>query len=159
MDATTANNAAYWAGKYLTATAVLARMRRGDLPTPRGAGGFTACFADGALVKHQVIRKLEKAGKIERPQGGSMARPYTLTEAGKDTSKPMDLWRGWPVQDRDVIVHKDEKEMARQAKVLVTWWNGQQTIEARAFKRVVKAGGVGCTVFVVVARRKPEGVQ
>lgn len=150
---------------FLPATDVLARMRRGDLPTPRGAGGFTACFADGALVKPQVMRKLEQAGKIERPQGGSMARPYTLTEAGKNASKPVDQWRTWPVAARHVVPvmgsgMADVVKAKEQAREMAKSWNQCTTpYVARMFERTVKAGGVGCTVFVVVARRKPEGVK
>lgn len=155
----TANDAAFWAGKFLTATMVLARMRRGDLPTPRGAGGFTACFADGALVKHQVMRKLEKAGKIERPQGGSMERPYTLTDAGKDASKPVDAWRSWQLASRMAYCHESERVAKQNADSAALAWNqcSVPQYSARVFKRNVKAGGVGVTVFVVVVRRKPEG--
>lgn len=138
---------------YVTASGVLARMRRGDLPTPRGAGGFTACFEDGALVKPQTIRKLEQAGKIERPTGGSMARPYTLTEAGKDASKPMDAWGALPVAFRSAFSNESEKLAKDQADSAArAWRNCQGDYQPRIFRRIVKAGGVGVVVFVVVVR-------
>ena len=144
--------------RFLTATAVLWRMRRGDLPTPRGAGGFFACFEDGALVKPQVMRKLEQAGKVERPSGGSLARPYTLTEAGQDASKPMDPWKTWKLVARNAIY--DSNLDAAKAKAS-QWRDAYVTdfpgVDARVFRRNVKAGGVQVSVFVVVARRKPEG--
>ena len=68
---------------FLTRREVLARMRRGDLPT-RG-GGYTSAlfFDDGARTTGQVGYRLVKDGLIEPPTGTSVYSVYTLTEQGK----------------------------------------------------------------------------
>lgn len=56
---------------------ILARMRRGDLPTPTGGGG--AVFEDGARARHAALRELWRSGKIDPPAESSIYSPWTLT--------------------------------------------------------------------------------
>jgi hypothetical protein len=64
----------------ITAAQVLARMKRGDLPTI--AGGYTnkSIFEDGTRVSHKTMTSLHRAGKIEYPAKSSVYSPWTLTE-------------------------------------------------------------------------------
>lgn len=149
------------ADKRATASDVLARMRLGNLPVSVGAGGHTAVFSDGLKAGHQTMRKLVQAGKIVPPQGGSIDCPWTLTDDGKDASKPMDEWRRLPVVERFAYFNQNEDTARREAQVRAQFWNNLRPVgdhQARWFKRNVKAGGCGLSVFVVIVRRQKEGV-
>jgi hypothetical protein len=66
------------AATYLTKAQVLARMRRGDLPTQ--GGGYTSAlfFDDGARTTGTLGHQLVRTGVIDRPAKTSVHSRYTL---------------------------------------------------------------------------------
>lgn len=67
--------------KTLTTVQIMARMRRGDLPTLKGGYSNKSMFEDGAVASHQTMTKLWRAGKIVPPIKTSVSSPWTLAEA------------------------------------------------------------------------------
>lgn len=63
--------------KRLSSSQVLARMKKGDLPTVSGAGQ-TITFEDGARVSPKVMHDLVLRGLVDKPKHGSIYSPYTL---------------------------------------------------------------------------------
>lgn len=63
---------------------VLARMRRGDLPTLKGGYTARSVFADGAVASHKVMHRLQKLGKINLPAKSSIYSPWTLARESED---------------------------------------------------------------------------
>jgi len=62
----------------LTGREVLARMRRGDLPTIKGGYSEKSVFEDGAVASNDVMRRLRKLGLADPPQHTSVHCPWTL---------------------------------------------------------------------------------
>lgn len=62
----------------LTGAQVLARMRRGDLPTIKGGYTEKSVFNDGAWASGQVMRRLRKEGLADPPAHTSVHSPWTL---------------------------------------------------------------------------------
>jgi len=57
---------------------VLARMRRGDLPTLKGGYSSKVVFADGAVASNQVMTRLLRLGSVNYPRHTSVNSPFTL---------------------------------------------------------------------------------
>jgi hypothetical protein len=64
--------------KSLTGREVLARMRRGDLPTLKGGYTEKSVFDDGRWVSHQVMRRLRQREVIDYPVGTSIRCTWTM---------------------------------------------------------------------------------
>ena len=67
----------------LTGSQVLARMRRGDLPTLKGGYSYKAVFEDGTVVSHLVMRRLVRTGLVKYPVGTSISSPFTLISVAR----------------------------------------------------------------------------
>ena len=61
-----------------TRSQVLARMRKGDLPT-RG-GNWYCFFNDGTKVDSRVMHQLVLDGKVNPPEHASVYSPFTLAD-------------------------------------------------------------------------------
>lgn len=59
---------------------VLARMRKGDLPTIKCGHTSKSVFSDGAEASHAVMTKLLRDNKIDPPKHASLHSPWTLHE-------------------------------------------------------------------------------